>query len=206
MANGWFVVKVDLESGMGLEFDPPPGRLMLVGPDHTLTDLAVAIDLALARWDPSHLHEFRFQDGRRFGPVGPEFDGLDGQDRRGDSVGKGGAGDLDDGLIDYKTVTAASVIRQGEPFEYVFDRRANWRHQCVALGGRVDPMELAGIVPRPPVAVWGWGQIPDQYGRTRADEDLGVETQERGAVTAGGPAKRRGSSSKANRRVDPRAK
>lgn len=185
MVRGWFIVEVDLESGRGLKFEPPPGRLMLVGPDHTLMDLSVAIDLALARWDPSHLHEFRFQDGRRFGPVGPEFEGLDGQTDRPDRKS----------VIDYRTVKAGSVIRRGEPFGYIFDLDNNWRHRCVAIASRVDPMELAGIVPQPPISVWGWGSIPDQHGRSRLDENLDDEPPEdwEDHQPGPGPAAARGS-------------
>jgi hypothetical protein len=32
---------------------------MIVGPSHTFAQFAVAIDAAFARWDLSHLHEFR---------------------------------------------------------------------------------------------------------------------------------------------------
>jgi len=28
-----------------------------------------------------------------------------------------------------------------------------------------DPMETLGIVPDKPLPCWGWGDIPDQYGR-----------------------------------------
>ena len=44
MVRGWFKVRVELESGMGRDLDPRPGRIMLVGPQHTFKDLAEEID------------------------------------------------------------------------------------------------------------------------------------------------------------------
>jgi len=31
--------------------------------------------------------------------------------------------------------------------------------------GKVDPLREYGAIPSGPVAIWGWGSIPDQYGR-----------------------------------------
>jgi len=36
---------------------------------------------------------------------------------------------------------------------------------------KVDPMEVLGIRPEIPTPYWGWGTIPDQYGRRWADDD-----------------------------------
>jgi hypothetical protein len=36
---------------------------------------------------------------------------------------------------------------------------------------RVDPLDELGIVPSMPLATFGWGTIPDQYGRRWADDD-----------------------------------
>jgi hypothetical protein len=30
---------------------------------------------------------------------------------------------------------------------------------------KVDPLEVLGIRPDVPLPYWGWGSIPDQYGR-----------------------------------------
>ncbi len=30
---------------------------------------------------------------------------------------------------------------------------------------RIDPLDELGIVPTQPTAYWGWGEVPDQYGR-----------------------------------------
>ena len=54
-----------LRSKGGDELVDPPGRDLLVSSAHTFAELANAIDRAFARWDLSHLHEFRLLDGRR---------------------------------------------------------------------------------------------------------------------------------------------
>ena len=36
---------------------------------------------------------------------------------------------------------------------------------------RVDPLETLGIFPYKPLPCWGWGDIPDQYGRRWASDD-----------------------------------
>jgi len=146
--RGWFTVRVDLVSGGGLHFAPRPGRIFLVGPSHTFRDLAVAIDLGFARWDLSHLHEFRFPDGRCFGI--PDEEAPD--------------------VIDYAQVRVASQVKRGEPFTYVFDFGANWEHRCEVLDSNLDPLEVLGDVPGEPTPIWGWGWIPDQYGRRSYDE------------------------------------
>ena len=156
MVRGWFTVRVDLVSGAHVPDDPRCGRIMLVGPRHTLKDLAEAVDLAFARWDLAHLHEFEFPDGRRYGVPGEEF-----------------AAELGE-AIDYEQVQAGSVASKGELFMYVFDFGDNWLHLCRVERSNVSPTKLAGIVPEKPIPVWGWGWIPDQYGR-RWDGDDGEE-------------------------------
>ena len=144
VARGWFTVRVELISGRGEDLDPRPGRLFLVGPRHTLEDLAVAIDLAFARWDLAHLHMFEFSDGRRYALPDEEY----GQE-----------------FIDYRTALVSTQAKKGEPFRYVFDFGDEWLHSCVVTATGVDPEEAAGIVPRNPIPIWGWGWIPDQHGR-----------------------------------------
>jgi len=141
---------VDLVSGAGLHFAPQPGRIFLVGPSHTFLDLATAIDLGFARWDLSHLHEFRFPDGRCFGIPSEEED---------------------PDVIDYETVRVGSQVKRGERFTYVFDFGANWQHQCEVLDSNLDPLEVLGHVPHQPTPIWGWGWIPDQYARQCYGED-----------------------------------
>ncbi|MHB8928419.1 MAG: IS1096 element passenger TnpR family protein [Bacillota bacterium] len=156
MVRGWFTVRVELESGGGLQLKRRPGRIMLVGPQHTFKDLAEAIDRAFARWDISHLHEFEFPDGRCYGLPDDEY-GLP--------------------IIDYARVKAGSVVRKREPFIYVFDLGDNWKHNCRVIDSNLDPGDDGGTVPESPVPIWGWGWIPDQYGR-RWDGDTGEDDPE----------------------------
>ena len=124
---------------------PRPGRLFAAARSHTFEQLADAIDDAFARWDRAHLHEFTLADGSRlttpyvdweeFGPV------ID--DRR----------------------ERLSRLDLGEQFAYVFDLGDYWAHLCTVGPKRVDPFETLGIVPHRPMPFFGWGDIPDQYGR-----------------------------------------
>jgi hypothetical protein len=36
---------------------------------------------------------------------------------------------------------------------------------------RVDPLAELGVIADRPLPYWGWGAIPDQYGRRSADDD-----------------------------------
>lgn len=155
VARTWLQIRVDLEGGCGIVCDPAPGRVLIVGPGHSFEQLAEAIDAAFARWDLSHLHEFELQDGRRIGYPDDEF-----------------APELE--WIDHSTVKVLRAVRPGDRFSYTFDLGDNWRHRCEVLAEKVDPLEAYGIVPEQPVAIWGWGWIPDQYGR-RWDGDAGEE-------------------------------
>lgn len=123
---------------------------MLIGPRHTFADLAVAIDQAFARWDLSHLHLFELADGRFVGEPSPEWD-LD--------------------VLDETAVAVASTVGVGDRFSYVFDLGDDWRHACEVEAADVDPNDACGIVPRTPVPIWGWGWLPDQYGRRTRDDD-----------------------------------
>lgn len=63
-------------------------------------------------------------------------------------------------------------------------RRPNWPSRvppdpalraCVSglvAAQRADPLEALGVIPVRPLPCWGWGNIPDQYGR-RWDGDDG---------------------------------
>lgn len=156
MTKGWMTIQVELLSGGGITLDPPAGRVMLVGPRHTLKDLAESIDQAFARWDISHLHEFEFPDGRCFGVPDDEW-GMS--------------------VIDYEPVTVRSVVHSDEPFTYVFDLGDNWRHRCRLTGTDVsakDAKDPFGHLPSKPVPIRGWGRIPDQYGR-RWENDTGED-------------------------------
>ena len=48
----------------------------------------------------------------------------------------------------------------------------NWQHLCTVAAQRADQLERLGIIPVGPLPCWGWGDIPDQYGR-RWDGDDG---------------------------------
>ena len=54
----------------------------------------------------------------------------------------------------------------------MFDLGDDWAHLRVVGEARIDPVEALGILPGRPLPYWGWGDIPDQYGR-RWDSDDG---------------------------------
>jgi Plasmid pRiA4b ORF-3-like protein len=153
VARTWLQIKVELEGGRDIECDPPAGRLFIVGPSHSFAQLAEAIDAAFARWDLSHLHAFELADGRRVG-----FADIDPDEH---------------GWLDHETLKVASEVKPGEEFGYVFDLGDDWRHRCRVLPDKLDPREEYGPGPLPsrPVPIFGWGWIPDQYGR-ESDEEL----------------------------------
>ncbi len=62
-------------------------------------------------------------------------------------------------------------LTRGSTFEYVFDLGDSWRHRCEVRALDVDPVEEYGEPPEVPVPTWGWGWIPDQYGRESEIED-----------------------------------
>jgi Plasmid pRiA4b ORF-3-like protein len=154
VARTWLRVRVDLLGGLGGRLGRSPGRVFIVGPAHTFAALADAINAAFARWDLSHLHEFELADGRRIGFVEPE--------------------PLEDDELaeDQCVVKVADAVRPGDEFSFVFDFGDRWEHRCRVLAAKADPREEwgPGPLPRQPVAIWGWGWIPDQYGRESADE------------------------------------
>ncbi|MGH2554658.1 MAG: IS1096 element passenger TnpR family protein [Actinomycetota bacterium] len=138
----WYVIRVEVTSGRGERFNPPPGRDFLVSPQHTFRQLADAINAGFARWDLGHLYVFRLPDGSR---VGTAFE---------DSSERAAA----------RTKVAKRL--EGEVFDYEFDFGDSWEHRCTVLETGVVPEDVYGVRPKGPVAVWGWGMIPDQYGRT----------------------------------------
>lgn len=79
---------------------------------------------------------------------------------------------VEEGDLDESVETLASVdLTLGGSLQYVFDPGAGWEHLCTVIRGPVDPLEEAGIVPTEIVATFGWGTIPDQYGRVSPDSD-----------------------------------
>jgi hypothetical protein len=159
MARTWLSVTVELLGGRGEEPWPWPGRIFAVGPTHTFMDLADAINTAFARWDRSHLSQFVLADGRI---VTDEETALESAA----SIG----GPITDSL-DIATAKVAKTLTPGAEFQYTFDFGDNWTHRCLIGDDLVDPIEVLGIRPTAPLPYWGWGSIPDQYGRRWADDD-----------------------------------
>ena len=143
MARTWLRIKVELLGGRGNRLDPTPGRVFIVAPGHSFEQFAKAIDAAFARWDLSHLHEFELPDGRKIGYPDDEF-----------------APDLV--WLDHAKLKVAREVKPGDEFTYTFDLGDNWEHRCLVDEPKADPLEEYGIVPCGPVAIWGWGWIPDQ--------------------------------------------
>ena len=148
------ILRVLLVAQGGEEFVHAPGRDLLVSDAHTFAELATAIDRAFARWDLSHLHEFRLADGRTVGMIDPD--------------------DIDDDAADLdeqKVTVQQAGLREGDTFEYVFDFGDSWEHRCIVLRCKVDPMKESGRASSEIVPVFGWGTIPDQYGRATPEDD-----------------------------------
>jgi hypothetical protein len=163
---GWeddmgIVVRVELTSGRGNRFDPPPGRELLVFNHHSFRQLALAIDLAFGRWDLSHLHAFD----------------VPGRDRR-----LGFAFEADDGEEDDSRVRPGRILKRGDTFRYEFDYGDSWIHDCTVTAVRVSERDMLGdgSLPLPdlPVVTFGWGSLPDQYGRSGAWSDDETETDD----------------------------
>lgn len=150
VARTWLQIKVELLGGRDIECDPSPGRVFAVSPSLSFERLAEAINLSFGRWDLSHLHVFELADGRRvgFADVDPE----------------------EHGWVDHAAVKVGSALEPGEEFGFTFDLGDDWRHRCRVLDDKLDAREEFGELPRGPVVLWGWGWLPDQYGRETGDE------------------------------------
>jgi len=146
----WLAIRVELVEGRGEHYWPRPGRLFAAATSHSYGQLATAIDDAFARWDRSHLHEFELADGTRIGTHDPELD--------------------DEGVLD-ETRETLSRLQLSEQFIYVFDLGDDWTHLCTVVDASIDPLDTLGLVPKTPLPFFGWGTIPDQYGRAWAEED-----------------------------------
>lgn len=159
MARTWLAIKVELLGGRGDELWPAPGRVIAVGPAHTFRQLAEAIDLAFARWDPAHLRSFTLIDGTVV--TDPETaEELEGPPDGGDEVA----------TLDLDGAKPVERLAVGEEFRYVFDFGDEWTHRCTVLE-KINPDDALGASPRRPTAYDGWGSIPDQYGRRWEDDD-----------------------------------
>ncbi|WP_211262678.1 UPF0158 family protein [Nitriliruptor alkaliphilus] len=152
MARTWLSIQVDLiEGAHAPELWPRPGRLLLARPGMTFRMLADAINQAFARWDLAHLHAFTLADGTRIAYLTDWDEGDD--------------------LLDDRT-EKLTRLQLGERFSFEFDFGDGWMHLCTVGEEKVDPHEVLGELPDRPVPYFGWGAIPDQYGR-RWDEDDG---------------------------------
>lgn len=150
VARNWLSITVELVEGGTRTFWPRPGRILAAARTHTFADLSDAIDDAFARWDRAHLHEFHLLDETRVGRPDPDWD--------------------DHSVLDDRR-TKLSRLEPGEKFLYVFDFGDGWHHICTVGARRIDPLDQLGIVPTKPLPYWGWGDLPDQYGRRFAGDD-----------------------------------
>jgi pRiA4b ORF-3-like protein len=102
--------------------------------------------------DRPHLHEFELADGRLIGYPDDTFE-------------------PDVVWLDQAKLKVCREVKPGDEFEFTFDLGDNWRHRCVVDPSKADPLKEYGAIPMVPVAIWGWGSIPDQYGRRSFDGD-----------------------------------
>ncbi len=144
-------IRVELVEGRGETLWPRPGRVLAVARSHTFAELAEAIDDAFARWDISHLHQFDLADGTRLSVPDPDWDEPE-------------------AVVDDRHTMLARLER-GEQFVYTFDLGDDWADLCTVGDDWIDPLEEFGFVPEGPMPYWGWGEIPDQYGRRWEEDD-----------------------------------
>ncbi len=159
MARTWLSVKVELLGGGGQELWPWPGRVFAVGPSHTFMDLADAVNSTFARWDPSHVSLFTLADGSIV------------TDEETGSEMAGSIGGPVVTPLDIESAKVSRVLEPGAEFQYTFDLGDDWTHRCLIDQEKIDPVEILGRRPAVPVPYWGWGSMPDQYGRRWADDD-----------------------------------
>lgn len=146
MARTWLSIRVELVSGRGEDYWPPPGRIFAAARSHSFRQFANAIDTAFARWDRAHLHMFTLADRTEITPL-HLWDG-----------------EQPDGSID-STATKLSRLQPGEQFAYVFDFGDDWARLCTVGDQRIDPLDTVGVLPAEPTPYFGWGDMPDQYER-----------------------------------------
>ena len=106
----------------------------------------------LVRASHTFLHEFHLTGGRTV--VMPNPDGFD---------------EGSEGLDERNLTFGAAGLGVGEAFEYIFDLGDDWQHDCTVLRIDVDPTEEYGHAALAVVPIFGWGAIPDQYGRALPD-------------------------------------
>ena len=150
MARTWLSITVELVSGRGEDFWPRPGRVFVAARSHTFAMFADAINAGLARWDLAHLSAFVLNDGTRIANTDPFLDAPE-------------------DTVEIRTAKL-SALKLGDQFAYTFDFGDDWHHLCTVGPERVDPEEVFGITADRPVPYWGWGSLPDQYGRRFAGD------------------------------------
>ena len=116
---------------------------MLASSFHTFAELGFAIDRAFGRWDLAHEHLFELDGGITLMLGGDE------ESKASDSVVA-------------PLLLLAAVV--GTKFAYTFDLEDRWLHECEVVQAPVALEEVPDLPPVP-VAVFGWGSIPDQHGR-----------------------------------------
>ncbi|WP_166821418.1 UPF0158 family protein [Brevibacterium limosum] len=159
MAKTWLSIDVELLSGKGTAVWPRPGRTFAVGPAHTFADFADAINSAFARWDLAHLSVFTLADGR---VITDEFSA--------EEFSASEFGPVQE-TLDFTRVKVTREAKPGDEFRFTFDLGDNWTHRCVVSERKLDPNAMFDDPPGRPAAIWGWGAMPDQYGRRWATDD-----------------------------------
>ena len=142
MAHQWRSIKVELIEGNGEQFWPRPGREIAAARLHTFEQLAQCINEAFGRWDLSHGHAFEFADGLQI-----ELRSEQGEES----------------LRPDSSTIHLSRLRRDEQFVFIFDQ-GEWVHLCTVTGS-FFPLEVFNEEPHMPLPIFGWGMLPDQYGR-----------------------------------------
>ncbi|HVC76358.1 MAG TPA: hypothetical protein VND96_07570 [Candidatus Micrarchaeaceae archaeon] len=75
-----------------------------------------------------------------------------------------------DGEVLDETRQTLSSLKTSQQFIYAFDFGDDWVHLCTVVDANIDPLDALGLIPKAPLPFFGWGNIPDQYGRTWAEE------------------------------------
>lgn len=162
MTGTWLSIEVTLLRGHREKFWPPPGRVLAVGPTHTFAQLGEEIDRAFGRWDLGHLREVTLADGTVItDPETADELELDVDELPVEPVKIG---------PDIAVARVVEHVEVGDAFRYVFDFGDQWTHRCTVTGVLEAP-DLPVPRPRAPLALFGWGALPDQYGRRWADDD-----------------------------------
>ncbi|MGH3665025.1 MAG: IS1096 element passenger TnpR family protein, partial [Egibacteraceae bacterium] len=163
--SDWMTIRVELLGRPGAPLEPTPGRIMLAHADHAFAELADGIDTAFGRWDLTPGHEFE-PEGRRL-VAGGDPEDPDAEDSEDVTIGE-------------------AALHLGTRFRYTFDLGERWLHECVVDETALDAAEEYGEEPDVPVPVYGWGTVPDQYGRQAEDDEDELEARSSEALEQGG--------------------